>query len=106
WLVAQLSFDHIPAIAKQAPVETETVRDPGFCRASITQRPSLGVEFVNPAPGVPARIGRIVPSAVVHYRPTHQLCAWIVRVPAVVEEIGYRESPGADAVAPRGPLAG
>ena len=57
------------------------------------------MEFMHPAPGVAADIGRIVPGAVVHHCPAHELCARIVRIAVVIEEVGHGETARRDGVA-------
>ena len=50
------------------------------------------MEFVVPAPSVTARIGWVIPSAVVHGCPTHELGARVVTIAVVVEEVRYSEA--------------
>ena len=93
-----LEFHHVATIAKYAPVKAQAISDSRFGYASITDGPILQVEFVNPAPGIAPDISRIVPGAVVHYSPAHELSARIVRVPVVVKEIGNCEAAHCNAV--------
>src|SRR5207237_7344789 len=102
-LVADLAFYHVAAIAKQPAVEAKSVRNLGLGGAAIAKRPPASVKFVDPSPRVPARVGRIVPGAVVHDGPAHELRPWIVRVAVVVEEVCKREPTGIDRVPRLGP---
>ncbi len=64
------------------------------------------MELVHHAPGVAARVGGIIPGAVVHHSPGHELSARIVRIAIVVEKIGQGKTPDSDRVAGHGTLAG
>src|SRR5271165_7058084 len=64
------------------------------------------MQFVDPSPVVAAYVGRVVPSAVKHDRPAHELCSWIVRVAVVVEEVGQCEASRRDGVSVHGALTG
>src|SRR5262249_11464918 len=104
--IAALAFDHVSAIAQNSTIEAKPIRHSRFEDGGVAQRPVSGMEFMHPAPRVTADIGGVVPSAVVHDAPAHELLAGIVRVAIVVEKIGYRESTNSDAVAIHGTLAG
>ncbi len=97
--ITPLAFEHIAAIAEQAAVEAQAVGDSRLGGARVAQRPVAGMKFVDPSPGVAARIGGIIPSAVVHHRPTHELRSRIVAIAIAVEKIGDGEAPGGDGVA-------
>src|ERR1700719_3998792 len=103
WLVADLPLDHVAAVAKEPAVEARSVRDFGLGRAAIAQRPVFGMKFVDPSPGVTARVGGIVASAVIHGAPTHELGSWVVRIAVVVEEVRDGESSCIDGVTSHGP---
>ncbi len=57
------------------------------------------MKLVDDPPGVAARVGRIIPGAVVHHSPRHELRSWIVGIIVVVEEIAVGKSAGGDGVA-------
>ena len=63
------------------------------------------MKLIHDSPGVAARVRRIIPRAVVHQPPRHELGSRIVRIVVVVEEIGVGKSPGCDRVADHGPVA-
>src|ERR1035441_10923859 len=86
--VSPLAFEDVAAIYEQAAVEAPPIGHFGLGGAGISPRPVARVQLVYPAPGVAARIRRIVPRAVVHRRPRHELRARIVRVGIVIAEVG------------------
>ena len=63
------------------------------------------MDLVHPSPGIAANVGRIIPRAVEHHRPAHELRPGIVRVLVVVEKISHREPADVDRVAVHGTLA-
>src|ERR1017187_6394607 len=105
-LAAELAFEYIAAVAKELAVEAYAVGDARHGGAGVAGGPVAGVELVDPAPGVAARIGGIIPRAVVHHAPAHELRAGVVGVVVVVEEIGDREAADGDGVARHGTAAG
>src|ERR1700761_1376391 len=58
-----------------------------------------GVKLVDPTPGVATRIGGVIPSAVEHDAPAHELSAGVVRESIVIEEVGECEAADGDAIA-------
>src|SRR5439155_1292644 len=104
--VAGFPLEHVATVAPKSAVESETVGKLGFGGAGIAKRPSPCVKFMHPAPGVSAGIGRIVPGAVIHDCPAHELGARVMCVAVIVQEIGDRKPPGHDSVASHGTLAG
>jgi hypothetical protein len=102
--VTAFPLKHVGAISKQAPIEAQTVSYPRLSGAGVPEGPISRVEFVNPAPGVTAGIGWIIPGAVVHDGPTHELSPRIVRVAVIVKEIGYGETANGNAVTDHGAL--
>src|ERR1039458_9781123 len=105
-LAAQLAFEHVGAIAEELAVEAQAVGDARHGGAGIADGPVAGVELVDPAPGVAARIGGIIPRAVIHHGPAHELGARIVGVVVVVEEIGDGKAADGDGVTRHGAAAG
>src|ERR1039458_6255951 len=63
--VSPLAFEYVAAIYEQAAVEAPPIGHFGLGGAGISPRPVARVQLVHPAPGVAARIRRIVPGAVV-----------------------------------------
>ena len=104
-LVADLLLERVAAIAEQPAVEAQAIGDLRFGYTRVTHGPGARMKLVHPSPGVAACIGRIIPGAVVHDGPAHELGARVVRVAVVVEEIGEREPAGDDGVAGHRPLA-
>src|SRR4029077_11577292 len=100
------SFKGIAAVAENPVIEPFAVRDQRFEGAAIPYGPSGRVIFMNPTPGITASVRRIIPCAIVHDGPCHELLPWIVRIAVVVEEIGVAESPDADAIPPCRPRSG
>ena len=98
-VVAVFALEDVAAIPKQPAVEPQAIGHPGHGGAGIPQRPASRVELMHPAPGVAAHVGRVVPRAVVHHRPTHELSPRIVSVAVIVEEVRQREAPCGDGVA-------
>ena len=106
-LPAALLFEYVAAIAKDSSVETQSIGYFWHGGASVANCPVPGVEFMNPAPGVAAQmLLRVVPSAVVHDGPSHELRARIVSVSIVVEKIGQGEASHRHRVTRHRPLAG
>ena len=54
------------------------------------------MKFVDDAPGISARIGRIIPRSVVHQAPSDELRSRIVRIVVVVEKITVGKTPDGD----------
>src|SRR5260221_13642241 len=81
--VAVLAFEHVAAIVKHAPVESQPVRLSRLAGAAVTQRPGAHVKLVYHAPGAAARVCRITPRSVLHHSPSHELRAGIVGVAVV-----------------------
>ena len=79
-LLTPLRFPGLTMIAKQAAIELRAVGDLGLGGDAVAERPVARVEFLHDAPGVAARVGRIIPGAVVHDAPRHELRARIVGV--------------------------
>src|SRR5215470_7550397 len=82
---SNLTFEYVAAIAEKAPIEPQAVSRFGHGCASVPQGPTARVELVYPAPGIPARIRRIIPCAVVHDGPSHELGPWVVGIPIVIK---------------------
>src|SRR5437868_5851448 len=97
--IMDFSFKHIAAIAKKTPVESQAVGHARFRGAGIADGPAARVEFMHPAPGVAANVGRIIPCAVVHDAPSQELRSRIVAIAIVVEEVSYRKPAKGHAVA-------
>src|SRR5215831_12744046 len=104
--MAPFYFPYLAVIAEQSPVELLTVGNLGVRHDAVAESPVPRVQFLYDPPGVAARIGWIIPCAVVHYAPSHKLSARVMSVVVVVEEIGDRESTGIDRIAIHRPLAG
>src|ERR1017187_3178338 len=60
-LVAELALEHVGAVAEEAAVEASAVGDARHRGARVAGGPVAGVKLVDPAPGVAARIGGIIP---------------------------------------------
>src|SRR5450755_3833955 len=104
--VAVFALKRVSTVPQNAPVKAQTIGHSRFSRASVAHRPVPRMKLVDPAPGVAADVGRIIPSAVVHDAPADKLRARIVRVAVVVEEIGHREAAHRHGVAQYGTLSG
>src|SRR5262249_21137809 len=89
----RLAFEHIAPVTEHLAVEAGSVGRAGYGYARVTRRPSPRVELVDPTPRVSAGVRRIVPGAVVHHRPSHELGPRIVGVAVVVEKVGDAEAP-------------
>ena len=63
------------------------------------------MKLVDDAPGVPARVGRIVPGAVIHHAPGEELRSRIVRKVVVVEKVARGKPSSCDRVADHGAIA-
>src|SRR5579864_4619285 len=103
---AALAFEDVPSVAKQTAIESRAVGLSWLGGTAISEGPVPGVELVHHAPRVSARVGRIVPGAVIHHSPGHELGAWIVRIGIVVEEIREGETADGNRVASHGAVAG
>ena len=103
--VTPFDFGGLAVIAEQHPVELRAIGDSRLRRNAVAERPVRRVELLHDSPGVAARIGRIIPGAVVHHAPGHELRARIVRIGVVVEIIGDGEAPGIDGIARQRPIA-
>src|SRR5258707_1373755 len=104
--IASFTFKHVAAIAEEPSIESQAIGDPRLRYAGVAQRPMPCMKLMHPSPGVAARIGGIIPCAVVHHAPSHELGARVVAVAVVVEEVGDGEPADGYAVAGHGPRAG
>jgi len=75
-------------------VDLPAVGHLGLAEDAVAQGPVFLVQLGHHAEIVPANVGRIVPSAVVHQVPVHKLRARVVAVAIVVEPVRGRHSPG------------
>src|SRR5579864_5648829 len=66
----------------------------------------MQMNLVHPAPSVSANVRRIVPGAVVHHTPLHELSAGVVRVLVVVEKVSDGEASDSDGVSVGGTRSG
>src|ERR1700733_12054813 len=94
-----LPLKHISPIHKQSTVESKTVGHSRHRGACVTERPVSRMQLMDPSPRVTANVGGIIPSAVEHNSPPHELRPWIVRIAIVIEEVCHCESTGRDRVA-------
>src|SRR5258708_4423600 len=104
--VSIFPFKDIVTIAKNSVIESQPVSNSGLSAAGVSQRPVPGMEFVNPSPGIAAHIRRVVPGAVIHSGPTHELRARIVGVAVIIEEIRERKASHRNGVARHRALTG
>ena len=77
-LIAAFAFDDIAAVAEEATVKAQAIGDARFGGAGVTEGPVACVKFVHPAPRVAADIGRVIPCAVEHDAPAHELGAGVM----------------------------
>ena len=61
---------------------------------------------MHPAPRVSASVGGIIPGAVIHHRPAHELATRVVRVSVVVEKIRHGEAAQGNRIAVHGTRTG
>ena len=87
------------------PELLRSVGDLRFSHDAIPESPFFRMQFLDNSPCVSARVRGIIPCAVVHNAPRHELGSRIVRVAVVVEEIGNRETAGVDGIALHRPFS-
>src|SRR4030095_9422930 len=92
-------FDDITTSTEDLPIEAYTICDARHSYTGITEGPLASMELMHPAPGIATSVGGVVPGAVVHDGPTHELGARVVRVAVEIEEIGHGETPDGNGIA-------
>src|ERR1035441_7150124 len=89
--VALLPLGHLATILRDPGIESRAVRLRRLHDACHPQGPGAHGQFLHRPDGIAPYVGRIVPRAVVHQRPVHELTARIVAVPVVVKIVRQGE---------------
>ena len=70
--VAAFNFKDIATIHQNSAIQLFSIGDFGHEGAGVAERPALSMNFMDPAPGIAADIGCIIPRAVIHNPPAHE----------------------------------